>query len=116
MAFFAAAASWAIELPAALPAGEQLLLEIDFVGDIGRLFAGKRLLDDWYYNGKRWQVDLRALGLRAGAELQLSVLPLRSDAPIYLDAAHRPPFAGQAQVAALRTARLVAVRRVAIRP
>lgn len=58
-----------------------------------------------------------ALALKPGAELQLSVLPLRADAPIYIDAAHRPNFdAGQRQVAALRDARLLAVRRVGIQP
>jgi hypothetical protein len=45
------------------------------------------------------------------------VLPLRADAPVYIDAAHRPKFAdGQAQVAELRGARLLPVRRVAITP
>jgi beta-galactosidase len=55
--------------------------------------------------------------LKPGAELKLSVLPLRADAPIYIDAAHRPAFAaGQTQVAELRGARLLTVRRVAIAP
>lgn len=115
---FGAAASWQLKLPAALPAqAEDVLLELDFVGDIGRLFAGTRLLDDWYFNGQRWQVGLRQFGLKPGATLSLSVLPLRADAPIYIDAAHRPRFAeGQAQVAELRSARLLPLRRVAITP
>ncbi|PTT79578.1 hypothetical protein DBR42_21195 [Pelomonas sp. HMWF004] len=115
---FGAAASWQLKLPAVLPAqAEDVLLELDFVGDIGRLFAGTRLLDDWYFNGQRWQVGLRQFGLKPGATLNLSVLPLRADAPIYIDAAHRPRFAeGQAQVAELRSARLLPVRRVAITP
>ena len=57
------------------------------------------------------------IGLKPGARLSLSVLPLRADAPIYIDAAHRPKFAdGQSQVAELRGARLLPVRRVAITP
>lgn len=115
---FATAASWSLTLPAALPPqAADVLLELDFVGDIGRLFAGTRMLDDWYYNGQRWQVGLRQFALQPGATLSLSVLPLRADAPIYIDAAHRPVFAeGQAQVAELRGARLLTVRRVAIAP
>lgn len=115
---FGAAASWSLQLPRQLPAkAEDLLLELDFVGDIGRLFAGTRLLDDWYYNGQRWQIGLRQFGLKPGAALKLNVLPLRADAPLYIDAAHRPAFApGQAQVAALRGARLLPIRRVAITP
>ncbi|NCT83489.1 MAG: glycoside hydrolase family 35 [Comamonadaceae bacterium] len=115
---FAAAASWSLTLPAALPTkAEDVLLELDFVGDIGRLFAGTRMLDDWYYNGQAWQIGLRQFALQPGATLSLNVLPLRADAPIYIDAAHRPAFAeGQAQVAELRGARLLMVRRVAIAP
>lgn len=115
---WATAASWSIPLPASLPAtAEDVLLELDFVGDIGRLFSGTRLLDDWYFNGQRWQIGLRQWGLPARAALDLHVLPLRADAPIYIDAAHRPVFAaGQTQVAELRGARLLPIRRVSITP
>lgn len=115
---FAAAAAWSLTLPQQLPAGlEDVLLEIDFVGDIGRLFDGTRMLDDWYYNGQRWQIGLRQFSLKPGATLDLSVLPLRADAPVYIDAAHRPTFAaGQTQVATLRGARLLPIRRVSITP
>ncbi len=115
---FASAATWSLKLPQPLaPNAEEVLLELDFVGDIGRVFAGPRMLDDWYYNGQRWQIGLRQFALKPGAELQLSVLPLRADAPIYIDAAHRPAFVdGQTQVAELRGARLLPVRRVAITP
>ncbi|MGM9480336.1 beta-galactosidase [Roseateles sp. NT4] len=115
---FASAATWSLKLPQPLaPNAEDVLLELDFVGDIGRVFAGPRMLDDWYYNGQRWQIGLRQFALKPGAELQLSVLPLRADAPIYIDAAHRPVFAsGQTQVAELRGARLLPIRRVAITP
>jgi beta-galactosidase len=115
---FSAAATWSLKLPEPLaPQAEDVLLELDFVGDIGRVFAGTTMLDDWYYNGQRWEIGLRQFGLKPGAELKLSVLPLRADAPIYIDAAHRPAFAaGQTQVAELRGARLLTVRRLAIAP
>lgn len=115
---FATAATWALKLPAQLaPKAEDVLLELDFVGDIGRVFAGTTMLDDWYYNGQKWQIGLRQFKLKPGAELQLSVLPLRADAPVYIDAAHRPAFAaGQTQIAELRGAKLLTVRRVAITP
>ncbi|MGQ3050765.1 MAG: beta-galactosidase [Roseateles sp.] len=115
---FATAATWSLKLPARrAPAVEDVLLEVDFVGDIGRVFHGTRMLDDWYYNGQRWQIGLRQFALTPGAELRLAVLPLRADAPIYIDAAHRPAFAaGQAQMAELRGARLLPVRQVSITP
>lgn len=115
---FASAATWSLKLPQPLGRqAEDVLLELDFVGDVGRVFAGTRLLDDWYYNGQRWQIGLRQFGLKPGQELKLAVLPLRADAPVYIDAAHRPSFAaGQAQVAELRGARLLPIRRIAIAP
>jgi len=115
---FATAATWSLKLPEKMaPQAEDVLLELDFVGDVGRVFSGTTMLDDWYYNGQRWEIALRQFELKPGAELQLSVLPLRADAPIYIDAAHRPAFAaGQTQVAELRGARLLTVRRVAIAP
>ncbi|MDR7332904.1 beta-galactosidase [Roseateles asaccharophilus] len=115
---FATAASWSLKLPAQASAkDEDVLLELDIVGDIGRVFSGTTMLDDWYYNGQRWQIGLKQFALKPGAELKLTVLPLRADAPIYIDAAHRPTFAqGHTQVAELRGARLLPVRRAAITP
>jgi hypothetical protein len=115
---FAAAATWSLQLPATLPAqAEDVLLELDFVGDIGRLFDRTRLLDDWYYNGQRWQIGLRQFNLKPGARLDLGVLPLRADAPVYIDAGHRPEFSGgRRQIAELRSARLLPIRRVSITP
>ncbi|RZJ02815.1 MAG: glycoside hydrolase family 35, partial [Rubrivivax sp.] len=115
---FATAATWSLKLPAQLaPNADDVLLELDFAGDIGRVFDGVRMLDDWYYNGQRWQIGLKQFKLKPGQALKLSVLPLRADAPIYIDAAHRPSFAaGQTQVAELRSARLLPIRRVSIAP
>lgn len=114
---FGSSATWTLRLPAVPHQAEEVLLSLDIVGDIGRLHAGTALIDDWYYSGQGWELGLRQRGLAAGGSLNLSVLPLRSDAPIYIDRAHRPAFsAGQTQVAELRGARLVALRRVEIRP
>ena len=114
----AAAAAWRLALPA-IPrqAGlDEVLLEIDFVGDIGRLFDGSEMLDDWYYNGQHWQLGLRGLALTEGRPLQLNVLPLRADAPIYIDRAHRPDFASRTQLAQLRSVTLKPVYRLELTP
>ena len=113
---FKAAAAWRITLPRdALEGVDDTLLELDFVGDIARLFAGTRMLDDWYYNGQRWQVGLRHLGRLRSEPLTLTVMPLRADAPIYVDRSHRPDFAGQPQIAQLRGVALKPVYRAALR-
>lgn len=113
---FKAAASWQITLPpAALEGLDDALLNIDFVGDIGRLYAGTDMLDDWYYSGYGWQYGLRQLGARADQPLTLSVLPLRADAPIYLDQRARPDFAGAAQLAQLRKVSVTPVYQLKLR-
>jgi beta-galactosidase len=107
---FGAAAAWRIAVPD--NAGEALI-NLDFVGDIARLYAGTHLLDDWYYSGYGWQYALKHAG---SAPLTLSVLPLRADAPIYLPKEARPDFAGKAQLALLRGVHVTPVYRLGVRP
>jgi beta-galactosidase len=107
---FGAAAAWKIELPAGQ---RDALLELDFVGDIGRLFNGTRILDDWYYSGYQWSYPLKHAGNGA---LTLSVLPLRADAPIYLPKEARPDFGGKQQLAVLRGVKVTPVYRLSVRP
>lgn len=107
---FGAAAAWRIDVPQ----GEKdALIDLDFVGDIGRLFSGTRMLDDWYYSGYGWQYALKHRGT---APLSLSVLPLRADAPIYLPREDRPDFGGKPQVAELRGVRVTPIYRLSVRP
>jgi hypothetical protein len=107
---FRNAASWRIELPQ----GEKnALVELDFVGDIGRLFNGTRMLDDWYYSGYGWQYPAAQAGT---GPLTLSVLPLRADAPIYLPKEGRPDFGGKQQVAELRGVKVTPVYTLAVQP
>jgi len=106
---FAAAAVWRLRVApgAALGAGD--VLDLRYEGDVGRLYAGHRLLDDNFYNGTPWRVGLArfAAELRRGP-LELRVLPLRRDAPIYLEPASRPAdFAANGQVARLVSARVL---------
>jgi len=112
---FGNSAAWELSLGATRPKGvDGALLEIDFVGDVARLFDGTRMVDDWYYNGQLWQFGLSNLPARERAALTLTVLPLRADAPIYLPKEHRPVFNGQAQVAELRGVKVTPVYRVEI--
>lgn len=111
---FGVSAAWALKL-GPIPKGlDGALLDIDFSGDVARLFEGTRMVDDWYYNGQRWQFGLGNLGTRRPGPLTLTVLPLRADAPIYLPEEHRPDFGGQAQVAELRGVKVVPTYRIEI--
>lgn len=114
---FRSAAAWQISVPRAQLKGlDEAYLQIDFVGDIGRLFAGTRMLDDWYYSGYQWQVGLKQFESLLNQPLTLTVLPLRADAPIYIPKESRPDFGGQAQLAALRNVAVVPVYRLGLKP
>jgi hypothetical protein len=63
-----------------------LFLRIGYTGDAAHLLRGGKLLDDDFYNGQPWLVGMGRYG--AGT-FELEVLPLRSDAPIYLPPAAR---------------------------
>jgi hypothetical protein len=98
---FAAAASWTLAVPPAAGTVEDRRLVLRWTGDIGRLFAGTDLIDDRYYDGRAWQVNLNRFAARLDQPLTLSILPLRKDAPIYLDEAAVPKPGGADQVATL---------------
>jgi hypothetical protein len=113
------AATWRIDVPRdALKNVDDALLQIDFTGDIGRLFHGTRLADDWYYSGYGWQAGLKALAEKGKlpGELTLAVLPLRADAPVYIPKEARPEFGAQAQVARVNQVSLVPVYKLTVTP
>jgi beta-galactosidase len=112
---FRAAAAWQVAVqPAQLAGLDGALLDIDFAGDIGRLFSGTRMLDDWYYNGQLWQFDLGRLKAELKSPLTVTVLPLRADTPVYLPREHLPAFDGKAQIAALRKVGVTPVYRLSV--
>jgi beta-galactosidase len=94
------AAKWAITVPqSALDALSGLFLEVTYQGDVARLSVDHRLLDDNFYNGKPWMVGLKHFLPQQGpGTLQLSISPLRRDAPVYFELAHPPQFAPDGQV------------------
>lgn len=114
------AARWAITLPTDARSGvEDIFLQIRYEGDVGRLFArgdqGRDLLDDNFYNGEPWVIGLKRFSGRLGSSLELWVLPLRSDAPIYFDPGYKPQFAGK-QKASVSSISAVPEYEIVIRP
>jgi hypothetical protein len=108
---FEAAGRWLIRVPdVKSPAAGQILLRIAYQGDIARLYAGGRLITDDFYHGAPWEIGLReipAADLKQGLDLQ--ILPLRADAPIYLAAEARASLPAGGQVARVTEARLLPV-------
>jgi hypothetical protein len=108
-AAFDAAARWSIRVPEAQSSAVgEIFLRIVYQGDVARLNAGDRLIADDFYHGAPWEIGLRnipAAGLQQG--LELKILPLRADAPIYLGAGVRPAIPEGGQVAKLTGVQLV---------
>ncbi len=104
---FEKAARWTIRVPRA-EAPTDLLLSIQYEGDIARLYAGGKLFTDNFYNGTTWEVGLRRISLQQLEQgLELRILPLREDTPIYLPQGARPAFPASGEIAKLISVRVV---------
>ena len=77
---FEQAAVYTIDLPELDRQG--LLLNIDYRGDVARLYADGKLIDDNFYNGRPFQYALWRLP-KDGQRLELRILPLQKDMPVY---------------------------------
>lgn len=78
------AAVYTINLPAdsAIYAYPAALLQIEYRGDVARLYANGRLIDDNFYNGRPFQYALWRLP-KDCRQLELRILPLQKDMPVY---------------------------------
>lgn len=77
---FEQAAVYTIDLPEV--SGEGRLLNIDYRGDVARLYANGQLIDDNFYNGRPFQYALWRLP-KDCHQLELRILPLQKDMPVY---------------------------------
>ena len=82
---FTAAASWSVQVPE-LSNPDDWFLEVDYDGDVARVYADGILVEDNFWNGRKMLVRVSDL---VGHKVELKILPLRKDAPIYLQAAQR---------------------------
>jgi hypothetical protein len=107
---FARAAEWNLRVS---PGSSGMLasrtfLEISYTGDVARLYAGDRFDNDNFYKGTPWEIALwRFTPEELSRGLDLKILPLREDTPLYLAAGARPEFPGGADVVRLNGVRIV---------
>lgn len=106
---FDKAAEWSITLPKQFPKGlSEVFLDVTYVGDVARLTSGGKLLEDDFYNGLPWRIGLKRFGDElAENALRLQILPLRSDAPIFVEKKYWPEFPKSGQVDELKMLKLV---------
>ena len=76
---FEDAAVYSIALPESLDG----LLTIRYRGDVARLYADGKLIDDNFYNGRPFCYALGRLP-KDCRQLELRILPLQPDMPVYL--------------------------------
>ena len=122
---FTNAAVWKIKLPAARnadlligskksglarngPIGRSALLRIRYVGDVARLTLNGRLIADNFYAGREFDLGLQryAPDIFTG-DLRLQILPLRKDAPIYLEPRAQPDFGTNETLVKLQSVEIV---------
>ena len=103
------ASKWRITIPSeALNGLSELFLEVNYEGDVARLSTEYQLLDDNFYNGRPWMIGLkRFLAPDRPSTFELSILPLRKDAPVYFELAQPPQFNSDGQIGKLDDIRLV---------
>ncbi|ASW57329.1 beta-galactosidase [Plantactinospora sp. KBS50] len=68
-------------------------LRIHWAGDVGQLRVDGRPVTDRFWDGSAWIVNLRDVGMHAGAELTLHLLPLAGDSTVSLPADARDRLA-----------------------
>ncbi len=103
------AAKWAITVASAdMPHLSELFLEVKYQGDVARLYSNHRLLVDDFYNGQTWTIGLRRfLDVQSAGKFELDILPLRKDAPVYMELSNPAGFSAKGQVDKLDSIRLV---------
>ncbi len=101
---FEKAGIWRVTLPKNFPLDmSDVFLNINYVGDVARLYGGAHLLDDNFFNGTTWEVGLKRFAPDVLADgLELKILPLRRDAPIYLPKTAWTTIDGNLELAALK--------------
>ena len=110
------AAEWSITLPKdALSNVEDIFLQIQYQGDVARLYTNTTLVDDNFYNGDPWVIGLKRFAPSLDAPLKLQVLPLPGDAPVYFDPGYKPQFKGS-QIAAVASVTAVPEYEIVVRP
>ena len=108
-AAFDAAARWSIRVPPIeSPTVKNVFLRITYEGDVARVYEGGKLVTDDFFKGTPWEIGLRSIAVNgADPELELRILPLRQDSPIYLPAGTRPAFPSNGEVVRLKDVQIV---------
>jgi hypothetical protein len=105
---FTNAAVWKIIVPETLDLRSNPLIRIRYVGDVARFYLDGRLIDDNFYSGRPFDLGLKRYAPEIlKGDLRLEILPLRRDAPIYLEPRARPDFGTNESLVKLESAAIL---------
>jgi hypothetical protein len=104
---FDTAPTWAIKVPCVEPSAARVFLRITYEGDIARLYVDGKLFTDNFYNGTPWMLALDRIPCPLWDRLELKILPLHNQAPIYLPAGSRPAPSPSGEIANVREVQTV---------
>ena len=111
---------WTITVPEdALSAVKDVLMQIDYQGDIGNLFLNGELINDNFYNGATWEYGLRDVADKLsgqGRVLTLYITPIREGANVNVESAMAGRMEeGGANIASLKDIRLQPLYEIQLR-
>jgi beta-galactosidase len=109
-------ARWNVSIPDdILNSVEDVFLQIHYQGDVARLYATDQLLDDNFYNGEPWVIGLKRFATHRNTAMELEILPLREDAPVYFDAGYQPHFSKK-QISGITSITAIPEYEILLRP
>jgi hypothetical protein len=73
---------YTVTLPAARSAGGNVVLEIDWEGDVARLAVDGTVVADRFWDGSNWKVAMD--GVSPDSAITVSIIPLSPESPIHL--------------------------------
>jgi hypothetical protein len=105
---FTNAAVWQIKLPARMDLAKNPMLRIQYIGDVARLTLSGKLIADNFYAGRPFDLGLKRYGQDIfTGDLRLEILPLRKDAPVYIEPKDRPDFGANNTLLKLQSAEII---------
>ena len=105
---FTNAAVWKITLPAKLNLSLHPILRIHYVGDVARLTLNGKLIDDNFYCGREFDLGLKRYAPEIfSGDLRLEILPLRKNAPIFLEPKAKPDFGTNESLVKLQSVEII---------
>ena len=70
----------------AMPRLNDLFLQIEFKGDVAKLFLDNAPVADWFYDGRIWEIGLKRFADRLRVQpFRLKITPLSAQQEIYFD-------------------------------